>query len=186
MFKKRLKEHEAVTGMLALLEDPARRIGDFLADALTKGNKILICGNGGSAADSQHFAAEIIGRFQMERSAWPAVALTTDTSILTAIGNDYGFDQVFVRQVEGLGRPGDVLVGISTSGNSSNVVEAVKAAAKKGMMTVGMLGGTGGKLNDLVDYALVVPDSVTARVQEGHIFLIHYLAEHIEARMGES
>jgi len=184
MFQQRLREHEAVMNLLGALEGRVSEVADLLADRLNEGCKVLTCGNGGSAADAQHFAAELLGRFQKERAAWPAIALTTDTSMLTAVGNDYGFKRVFARQVEGLGQAGDVLIGISTSGNSENVVEAVRMAGRKGMQTIGMLGGDGGQLGAMVDHALVVPDPVTARVQEAHIFLIHYLAEHIEARLG--
>jgi D-sedoheptulose 7-phosphate isomerase len=140
----------------------------------------MICGNGGSASDAQHFAAEIVGRFERERRAYPAVALSTDTSILTAVGNDYGYDAVFARQVDGLGRPGDVLIGISTSGNSENVVRAVKRAQSLDMTTVGLLGKDGGTLKPLVDQAIVVGSTTTARIQETHIFVLHYWAWLIE------
>ena len=156
------------------------KAGDLLLQRLLGGGKLMICGNGGSAADAQHFAAEIVGRFEMERRAFPAVALTTDTSILTAVGNDYGFDAVFSRQVEGLGRPGDVLIGISTSGNSPNIIRAVKSAQALDIRTVGLLGKDGGALNDLVDQAIVVDSPTTARIQETHIFILHYWAWQIE------
>lgn len=157
---------------------------DDLAERLKRGCKILVCGNGGSAADAQHFAAELTGRYLKERRALAAIALTTDTSALTAIGNDYGYEQVFSRQVEALGRPGDVLVGISTSGNSPNVLRAVASAKALGMRTIGMLGRDGGTLKDAVDDALIVPSRVTARIQEVHEMVFHFwcevLDEHFE------
>lgn len=142
--------------------------------------KILIAGNGGSAADAQHFAAELVGRFQVNRRALPCIALNTDTSNLTAIGNDFGFDKVFARQVEAIGRPGDAFIGMSTSGNSENIIAAVRKAKKQGMVTIGLLGSDGGKLAGLVDHAVVVPHNVTARIQEAHIFILHYWAGCIE------
>lgn len=144
------------------------------------GGKILFCGNGGSAADSQHIAAEFIGRFQKERRSLPAIALTTDSSILTALGNDYGYDVVFARQVEGLGRPGDLLVGISTSGNSRNVIEAVKKAQTMGIKTISLTGGTGGELAQLTDINLNVPSKVTARIQESHLCMEHVICDLVE------
>ncbi len=155
-------------------------LGLLLAKKLKNGNKILICGNGGSAADSQHFAAEIVGRFEKERKGYPAIALTTDTSALTAIGNDYGFDKIFSRQVEALGEKGDILIGISTSGNSQNVIEAVKVAKQMGLFTVGFLGKDGGKLKDLVDYPFIVKHESTARIQEVHLTLEHTLCKIID------
>jgi len=151
-----------------------------MSERLRRGCRILVCGNGGSAADAQHFAAELSGRYVKERRALAGIALTTDTSALTAIGNDYGFDQVFSRQVEALGRPGDLLVGISTSGNSANVIRAVEAAKAAGMKTLGLLGKDGGALKDLMDDALVVPTTVTARVQEIHQMIYHFWCEVID------
>lgn len=151
-----------------------------MAERLKRGCRILICGNGGSAADAQHFAAELSGRYVKERRALAGIALTTDTSALTAIGNDYGFDKVFSRQVEALGRPGDLLVGISTSGNSQNVLVAVEAAKSLGMKTLGLLGRDGGKLKDVCDDALVVPCPVTARIQEVHQMIYHFWCEVID------
>ncbi len=155
-------------------------LGILMGKRLETGYKILICGNGGSAADSQHFAAEIVGRFEKERKAFPAIALTTDTSALTAIGNDYGFDKVFSRQVEALGEKGDILVGISTSGNSENVIKAVEKAKEMGIFTVGFLGKDGGKLKNIVDKAFIVRHSNTARIQEVHLTLEHTLCKIIE------
>lgn len=183
MFTVVLRQHmECLRG----LENDAAAIGQIgvsLAAAIGRGRKILICGNGGSAADAQHFAAELVGRFELERSAWPAIALTTDTSILTAIGNDYGFAEVFARQVRGVGQPGDVLIGISTSGNSENVIQAVAAAKEVGMQAIGLLGQDGGELQSQTDHAIVVRDPQTARIQEAHILILHYWAMLIEQQM---
>ncbi len=164
-------------------EEKLKKAIDVIYNALKNGNKILICGNGGSAADSQHFAAEIVGRFKLERKGMPAIALTTDTSILTAIGNDYGFDRIFERQVEALGKEGDVLVGISTSGNSENVIKAVNKAKEMGIYTIGLLGKSGGKLKDIVDLALIVPSNDTARIQECHLTIYHVICEEVEKRL---
>lgn len=152
----------------------------LLVDTFASGSKLLVMGNGGSAADAQHFAAEMVGRFLMERRALPAIALTTDTSALTAIGNDYGFDMVFSRQVEALARPGDVVVGISTSGNSENIALALQSARKLGCRTIALLGRDGGKIRDLVDIPLVIPSSATPRIQEGHITVIHIMCDLLE------
>lgn len=160
--------------------------GDAMLQCLLGGGKILICGNGGSASDAQHFAAEIVGRFERERRAYPAMALSTDTSILTAVGNDYGYDEVFARQVDGLGKPEDILIGISTSGNSQNVIRAVRCAESRHITTVGLLGKDGGALKALVDQAIVVEDSTTARIQEAHIFILHYWAGQIECGLPET
>ncbi len=151
-----------------------------LAERLRRGCKVLVCGNGGSAADAQHFAAELTGRYLKERRALAAIALTTDTSALTAIGNDYSYDYIFARQVEALGRPGDVLVGISTSGNSGNVIAAVEAARSLGVKTIGILGRDGGRLASLVDDALIVPSKVTARIQEVHEMVFHFWCEALD------
>ena len=162
------------------------KVGDLLLQCLLGGGKIMICGNGGSAGDAQHFAAEIVGRFEKERRAYPAVALSTDTSILTAVGNDYGYDEVFARQVDGLGRPGDILIGISTSGHSENVIRAVKQAESLDMKSVGLLGKDGGSLKGLVDQAIVVDSATTARIQETHIFILHYWAWQIESGLPQT
>ncbi len=157
------------------------RQADDMAERLRRGCRILVCGNGGSAADAQHLAAELSGRYLKERRALAGIALTTDTSALTAIGNDYGFDQIFSRQVEAIGRPGDLLIGISTSGNSPNVLLAVEAAKRLGLHTLGLLGRDGGKLKDQVDDALVVPSTVTARIQEVHQMVYHFWCEALDA-----
>jgi D-sedoheptulose 7-phosphate isomerase len=148
--------------------------------ALKKKRKVILFGNGGSAADSQHIAAEFIGRFQKERKSLPALALTTDTSILTALGNDYGYDVVFARQIEGLGQKGDVAFGISTSGNSKNVIEGIKKAKQKGLKTISLTGCGGGKLAKLTDISLIVPSKKTARIQESHICIAHAICELVE------
>ncbi|MDP3919372.1 MAG: D-sedoheptulose 7-phosphate isomerase [Candidatus Omnitrophota bacterium] len=151
-----------------------------LLKSLKAGKKILLCGNGGSAADAQHIAAEFIARFKQERQSLPAIALTTDSSILTAMANDYGFERVFARQVEGLGRKGDVLIGISTSGNSKNILEAVKQAKKSGLVTIGFAGRDGGKLARLVDYCYIAGSDQTPHIQEMHTTSLHAICEVIE------
>jgi D-sedoheptulose 7-phosphate isomerase len=162
------------------------RVADLLVAAFRNGNKILIMGNGGSAADAQHLAGEIVGRFRLERRGLPAIALSTDTSILTAVGNDYGFDAIFSRQVEALAQEGDVVIGISTSGSSPNVHSALRLAREMGCRTVGLLGKDGGSIRDLVDMDLTVPGNDTPRIQEGHITIIHILCELVEqALFGE-
>lgn len=158
---------------------------NLLTERFKDGKKLLLCGNGGSAADSQHIAAEFMIRLShdLDRPAIPAIALTTDTSFLTAGGNDIGYDNVFARGVEGLGNNGDVLIAISTSGNSGNVVKAVNTAKEKGMSIIGFLGGSGGKLKDIVDVPIVVPSNSTQRIQEGHITIAHILCEAVEREL---
>ena len=151
-----------------------------IALALTSDRKLLLCGNGGSAADAQHIAAEFINRYELERPPLPAIALTTDTSILTSVGNDYSFNEIFSKQVKALGVEGDVLLAISTSGNSNNVIEAVKAAKSLGIFTVGLTGGEGGQLAGLVDLPLVVKSSATARIQEAHSLVGHIICELVD------
>jgi len=175
-----LNDHLACFEKLHELSDPIITSARLLATVLKRGGKILICGNGGSAADSQHFAAEIVGRFAREREAWPAIALTTDTSIITAVANDYAFDAVFARQVEALGGRGDALIGLSTSGNSENVLRAAVSAHKKSMTVIALLGNRGGKMAALADTALRVPAIRTPRIQELHAFVLHVWAEMIE------
>jgi D-sedoheptulose 7-phosphate isomerase len=148
--------------------------------ALAAGNKIMFCGNGGSAADSQHLAAELMGRYLRDRAPLPALALTVDTSALTAIGNDYGYDEVFVRQLRGVGRRGDVLVGLSTSGNSANVIAAIEAARAMGVIAIGMTGTNSGRMDDLCDILIKVPATRTNRIQEMHIAVGHMLCGFVE------
>lgn len=173
-------DHRKVLDKTEALIPQIEEMTRICANALAKGHKILLCGNGGSAADAQHIAAEFVGRFHNERVSLPAIALTTDTSILTAVGNDYSYDQVFVRQVEGLGQAGDVLWGITTSGNSGNVINAAKMAKKKGMTVIGSLGKDGGTMASLCDAALIVPDDSTARIQEMHILAAHSICTVID------
>lgn len=180
LVEQRMADHAAVLAATKALAPDIERAGILIRDALAGGHKILFCGNGGSAADSQHLAAEIVGRFQKERPSLPALALTVDTSVLTAVANDYGYDTVFSRQVEGLGNDGDVLVGISTSGNSKNVIAAIEAARKKQMKVIGFTGIGGGKMADLCDVCLAIPSRVTARTQEMHIMMGHILCEIAE------
>lgn len=153
-----------------------------MTSAFKKNRKVILFGNGGSAADSQHIAAEFIGRFQKERKALPAIALTTDTSILTALGNDYGFDIVFARQIEGLAQKGDIAFGISTSGNSENVIQGIKKAKRIGLKTISLTGCDGGKLAKLTDISLIVPSRKTARIQESHICIAHAICELVESQ----
>ena len=170
---------------LETLAEPVAAAAARLGECLDTGGKILACGNGGSAADAQHFAAELIGRFERERAALPAVALSTDTSALTAIGNDYGFEAVFRRQVEGLGRPGDCLLAISTSGDSPNVLAAAAAAREQGLGVVALTGRDGGKLAGALgaaDVELRAPAASTARIQELHILLLHCLCDLLDRR----
>lgn len=167
-----------------VLVEPTVQAAGLMLQCLMNDGKILACGNGGSAADAQHFSAEMTGRFEKERMELAAVALTTDTSALTAIGNDYGFDHVFSKQVRALGRAGDVLVGISTSGNSSNVIEAIKAAHERDMHVIAMTGRDGGKIAAMLkdtDVLLNVPYPRTARIQENHILLIHAMCDCIDS-----
>jgi D-sedoheptulose 7-phosphate isomerase len=152
----------------------------LLVEAYRGGRKLIVMGNGGSAADAQHLAAEIVGRFKLERRALPAIALTTDTSILTAVGNDYGFDRIFSRQVEAHAEQGDVVIGISTSGNSPNVQLALELAAEKGCRTVALLGKDGGSIKKVAELSLIVPSNDTPRVQEGHITIIHIVCDLLE------
>jgi D-sedoheptulose 7-phosphate isomerase len=154
-----------------------------MTDCLRSGGKVMACGNGGSAADAQHFAAELIGRFERERQELAAIALTTDTSILTAVGNDYSYDEIFSKQVRGLGKQGDILIGISTSGNSKNVVKAIEAAKKMGIKIIALTGNGGGKITSLLDaddIHLCAPSTRTARIQETHLVLLHALCDGVD------
>jgi len=155
-------------------------VGRRMAECLRAGGKVLVFGNGGSAADAQHLAGELVGRFLRDRPGLAALALTTDSTIVTAVANDFGFEEVFRRQVEAHGRPGDVAVGISTSGRSPNVVEALKLARERGLLTVGLTGGGGGRLGGLVHYLIDVPHDQTARIQEVHAMVVHVLCQVIE------
>ena len=179
-----LEEHLDVFRRLASLAPMIQDAAVLLVATLSQGGKLMLCGNGGSAADSQHLAAELTGRFVKDRPPLAAVALSTDTSALTCIANDYSFDDVFSRQVMGLGRKGDCLIAISTSGNSRNVLRAAEAARAAGITVIGLLGRDGGALRALCDIAIVVPSTTTARIQEAHIFIGHTLCAMVEEAMG--
>ena len=155
-------------------------IGEKLINIYKNSNKLLIAGNGGSAADSQHIAGELVSKFYFDRSALPAIALTTNTSIITAIGNDYGYEYIFSRQIEANGVKGDAFLGISTSGNSKNIIEGLKKAKEKGLITIGLTGESGGKMKNLCDYCICVPSDETPRIQEAHILIGHILCSIIE------
>jgi len=156
------------------------KVSELLVDALQQGNKLFFFGNGGSAADAQHIAAEFVGRFAFDRPALPALALNVNTSCITAIGNDYGFESVFSRQIEALGRSGDVAIGISTSGKSPNVIRAMSTATRMGLRTVGLTGSSGNALKDAVEYCICAPSSETPRIQECHILIGHIISELVE------
>ena len=171
---------EAIRDLKKTCIPAIQSIAGICIDAVRNGHKILFCGNGGSAADSQHLAAEFVGRFVKERKGLPAIALTTDTSILTAVGNDYGYDDVFRRQIEALGNRDDVIIGISTSGNSSNVVKAFEQAKQQGLHVIAFTGAKASKMSELADITLQVPALITARVQECHILVGHMICEYVD------
>lgn len=179
-----LKDHRSVSERMEQeLVPQIAELAVWMIDTFNRGGKLLVMGNGGSAADSQHFVAEIVSRFRMERRGLPAIALSTDTSILTAIGNDYGFDRVFRRQVEALAGPEDLVIGISTSGNSPNVQQALELARTIKCRTVALLGKDGGSIKAHCDMALIVPSNDTPRIQEGHITIIHIVCDLVEKAM---
>ena len=180
-----LQEHlETLQSLLATTLVDIERSGQLVCDALANGKKVLICGNGGSAADAQHIAAELVGRYEKDRQSFPAIALTTDTSALTAVSNDYGFDEVFARQVAGLAQSGDVLVAISTSGRSQNVLNAVQKARETGCLTIALTGEGGEPLASACDVAVVVPAQRTSRIQEAHITIGHLWCEMVDEMIG--
>jgi D-sedoheptulose 7-phosphate isomerase len=182
--QKSLKQHLEVFGtILSEHLENIEQCAELIAETFARGGKILICGNGGSAADAQHLAAEFVGRFETERIALPAIALTTDTSALTALANDYDFERIFARQVDALAREGDLLIGISTSGNSPNVISAVMKARQKGCKILGMTGAKGKKLASLCDRCLLVPSDRTARIQEVHITVAHIWCEIVDEKI---
>jgi D-sedoheptulose 7-phosphate isomerase len=185
VFQLAITEHIAVIKALYGQQAVLERIAGQMTRAILGGNKVLWCGNGGSAADSQHLAAELMGRFRRERCGLPSIALTTDTSILTAIGNDYGYERVFQRQVEALCIKGDVVVGISTSGNSRNVCAALEAARQIGAFTVALTGEGGGNMATIADVTLSISSRDTARIQEGHILCGHMLCDWVELSVCE-
>ena len=184
LIRNALKAHQALFEKLLAQELPAiERCGELIGAALSNGKKVLLCGNGGSAADAQHIAAEFVGRYETERRGLPSMALTTDTSALTAIGNDYGYERIFARQVEALANEGDVLIGISTSGNSPNVLAAMMTARNLGCVTIGLTGAKGKKLASVADAAVLVPSERTARIQEAHGFIGHVWCEMVDAKI---
>lgn len=184
LFLDNIAEHLTLINSLSSLNNEVCQAGKMAGQCLNNGGKIMLCGNGGSAADSQHLAAELTGRFIHDRRPLAAIALSTDSSALTCIGNDYSFDEVFARQVTGLGRPDDLLIAISTSGNSRNVIRAVEEARQFGIQTVGLLGRDGGQLRGLCHHSIVVPSNVTARIQECHILIGHTICGLIEQQLG--
>jgi len=163
------------------LESKVSQACEIITNCIKNGNKVLLFGNGGSASDAQHIAAEFVGRFVKERRSLPAIALTTDTSALTSIGNDYGFERIFERQVEGLANEGDILIGISTSGNSANVIRALEMGKTLGCKSIGLTGNHGGRMSDLCDLNIIVPSAVTARIQEMHILIGHIICSAVDA-----
>lgn len=178
--KTALDEHDEMVAALRPLAPAIAEMAAVVADCLRDGGQLLLCGNGGSAADAQHIAAEFVGRFLRERRPWPAIALHANTSAVTAIGNDYGFEETFARQVLAHGRPGDVLWAITTSGSSPNVLRAVEAAREAGMRVVGLSGGAGGALAGACDVCVSVPHASTPRIQEGHILVGHIVCGLVE------
>jgi D-sedoheptulose 7-phosphate isomerase len=181
MIIKQLKDHQnIIQKVIDTLVPDIETACALMTATLQAGNKVLIAGNGGSAADAQHIAAELSGRYVKNRKALPGIALTTDTSAITAIANDYGYDYVFARQVEAFGRPGDLFIGISTSGNSEVVLRAFKTAREMGCKTLGLSGRDGGKMNDLCDLNIVVPAETTARIQEMHILIGHIMCQAVD------
>jgi len=179
--------NDSITTKQAALESMPAALAQAvttLVSALKKGNKVLSCGNGGSAADAQHFSSELLNRFHHDRPSLPAIALTTDASTVTSIANDYAYDQIFSRQISSLGQPGDILLAISTSGNSANIVQAINTAHKRGMQVIAMTGNQGGKMAELLtqgDVELRVPSTVTARIQEVHLLILHVLCSRTDA-----
>lgn len=184
LYLHNLAEHRDLFARLDVLETTVQAASELLAGSLRHGGKLMFCGNGGSAADSQHLAAELTGRLVHDRRPLAAMALSTDTSALTCIANDYAYDQVFARQVQALGRSGDSLIAISTSGNSGNVIAAVQVARDIGVKTIGLLGRDGGRLREMCDVSLIVPSSTTARIQEAHILIGHTLCGMVEQSLG--
>jgi D-sedoheptulose 7-phosphate isomerase len=179
MFEKFIEEHTNVMKNLLTVKDKILNAIEVMKNAFNNKNKIIIMGNGGSASDSLHFAGEIVGRYKRERKGYPAISLL-ETSVLTAIANDYSYEDVFSRQIEALCVKGDVVFGISTSGNSKNVINGIKKAKEIGAVTIGLLGKNGGEASRLVDIPIIVPSNNTPRIQEAHIFIIHYICEIIE------
>ena len=184
LFSRNLNEHLAMCQQLSSLDAQVDQAISACVQSLRAGGKLMLCGNGGSAADSQHLAAEFTGRFIKDRPPVAAIALSTDTSALTCIANDYAFEAIFARQVQAIGKPGDCLIAISTSGNSGNVLAAVAAAKALGIACIGLLGRDGGQLKAMCDISIVVPSQVTARIQEAHILIGHSLCGAVEQQLG--
>ena len=181
MIKSELQAHkETIDKTIEVMVPSIEKASELVSQTLQNGHKVLLCGNGGSAADAQHIAAELTGRYKIERKGLPGIALTTDTSALTAIGNDYGYNRIFDRQVEALANKGDLLIGISTSGNSANVISALKLAKEMGCTTLGMSGRDGGAMNEVCTLNLVVPSSDTPRIQEMHILIGHIICQAVD------
>ena len=184
LLERSLQEHlDAIQNLLETRIDEIEQAGEIICTALRNRHKILTCGNGGSAADAQHIAAELVGKYERERPGLPAVALTTDTSALTALSNDYGYKEVFARQVQALAKEGDVLIAISTSGASANIIEAAKAARKHGCKTIALIGSSAGPLASVCDLVVSVPSNRTSRIQEAHITIGHLWCEMVDARL---
>ena len=179
--KDELDEHIKNTKSIYKLIPKINNLTNSIISAFKEEKKILICGNGGSAADAQHFSSELIGKYEKERSSFPAIALTTDSSAITAISNDFGFDNVFSRQIEGLGDPGDILIVISTSGNSKNLIKAIETAKKKNIKCIALLGKKGGLISEMVDLEIIIPSNRTSRIQEMHGLIIHIICGLIES-----
>ncbi|WP_185903657.1 D-sedoheptulose 7-phosphate isomerase [Hathewaya massiliensis] len=180
--------HESIEPKKRILEDKEflnliENVANVIIEAFKRGNKVLVCGNGGSAADSQHMVGEFVSKFRLDRKALPAIALTTNSSILTSIGNDYEYKNIFERQVEALGNKGDILIGISTSGNSENITLAFKKAHEKGLTNIGLLGRDGGENKNHSDISIIVPSNDTARIQESHILIEHILCDLVEQNL---
>ena len=180
IIQSHIKEHQDVLDTIKTFNETIEKIASVLIKCLKNDGTIYWCGNGGSASDSQHLAGELVGRFMGDRKPLRSIALNADSAVMTCIVNDYGYEHIFSRQVEGLGREGDVLIGITTSGNSQNVINALNAAKSKKMTTIGLLGKGGGKAREVVDHAIVIPSNTTARVQEMHIMVGHILCDLIE------
>jgi len=183
-FSKQLDQNISVFSNLKTIEESVVSASELINNSIKSGGKLMLCGNGGSAADSQHIAAELVGRFIKDRRPLPAIALSTDTSAITCISNDYGYEYIFSRQVESLGNEADVLLAISTSGNSNNIVEAIKTAKQKKLKVIGLLGKDGGVIKEMCDIPIIVPSDVTARIQEVHIFLGHFFCLMLEKSLG--
>lgn len=183
-YQDNIKKHIEVFEKLNKYEENFEKIAEKIYLCLINGNKLMLCGNGGSAADAQHIAAEFTGRYLKDRIPLAALALSTDTSAITCISNDYSFENIFERQINALGQKGDCILLISTSGNSKNIIKAAEASKEKGITTIGMLGKDGGELKNLCDISLIIENNSTARIQEAHIFIGHCICEYIEEKMG--